>query len=71
MSFAISIIQIILSVLLITVILLQKSSSGLGAAFGGGGAIQTTKRGVDKLLFNVTIVVSVLFFLVAIISLLV
>jgi len=71
MSFVISIVQIILSVLLITVILLQKSSSGLGAAFGGGGSIQTTKRGIDKVLFNTTIVVSILFFLVAIVSLVV
>ncbi|MBU2542291.1 preprotein translocase subunit SecG [Patescibacteria group bacterium] len=64
-----TIIQIILAIILIVVILLQQKGSGLGAAFGGGGNIYSTKRGVDKVLFRATIVVSILFFGVAVISL--
>lgn len=65
------IVQIILSILLVIVILLQQKGSGLGAAFGGGGNIYSTKRGMDKVLYYATIVIAVLFFLSAIISLLV
>ncbi len=67
----IGIIQLILAVVLVVVILLQQKGSGMGAAFGGSGAVYTTRRGVDKILHNVTIVVSIIFFLVAIINLLV
>lgn len=43
-------------------ILLQQKGSGLGAAFGGSSNIYSTKRGVDKVLFYFTIVISVVFF---------
>jgi preprotein translocase subunit SecG len=56
------IIQMILSVLLITAILLQQRGSGLGAAFGGGSEVFRTKRGVEKLLHYVTIAIAILFF---------
>lgn len=66
-----SIIQLILSILLMTVILLQQKGGGLGAAFGGSSNVYSTKRGIDKILFNITIVISVLFLLISVISLLV
>ncbi len=56
------IIQMILSVLLITAILLQQRGSGLGAAFGGGSEVFRTKRGVEKLLHYATIAIAILFF---------
>lgn len=55
-------IQIILSVVLILVILLQQKGAGLGGVFGGTSNIYSTKRGIDKILFYTTIVVSILFF---------
>ncbi|MBI2990290.1 MAG: preprotein translocase subunit SecG [Candidatus Magasanikbacteria bacterium] len=61
----ISILQIILAALLILVVLLQQKGSGLGAAFGGSNTVYTTKRGVDKVLFQSTIVISILFFATA------
>jgi len=64
------IIQLVLAVLLIVVILLQQKGAGMGAAFGGSGTVYTTRRGVDKVLYQLTIVISVLFFLLAIINLL-
>lgn len=59
------IIQLILAVLLVVAILLQQRGSGLGAAFGGGGGIQTTRRGADKFLYRATIAISILFFGIA------
>lgn len=68
MSNTATIIQIIISVLLIGVILLQQKGSGLGSAFGGeGGNLYSTKRGVEKVLFYITIVLAIAFFMVAII----
>ncbi|OGH84971.1 MAG: preprotein translocase subunit SecG [Candidatus Magasanikbacteria bacterium RIFOXYC12_FULL_33_11] len=63
------IIQLVLAVLLIIVILLQQKGSGMGAAFGGSGTVFTTRRGIDKVLYNLTIVISVAFFLLAIVNL--
>ncbi|MFH1947581.1 MAG: preprotein translocase subunit SecG [Candidatus Magasanikbacteria bacterium] len=65
------IIQIIMAIALVVVILLQQKGSGLGAAFGGSSNIYSTKRGVDKILFRATIVVSIIFFGVAILNLIV
>jgi preprotein translocase subunit SecG len=57
-----NIIQIVLSVVLIIVILLQQKGSGLGGVFGGSSNIYSTKRGLDKVLHYATIVVAFLFF---------
>ena len=53
---------IILSVLLMLSVLLQQRGSGLGAGFGGDSAVFTTKRGAEKVLFNTTVVLAILFF---------
>ena len=71
MQTTLNIIQIIISVLLITVILLQQKGVGLGAAFGGSSNVYSTKRGVDKILFRATIVLAVLFFVTAAANLLI
>ena len=60
----------ILSVLLITVILMQHKGAGLGAGFGGGSSpIVNTKRGVDLFLHKMTIGISIAFFSLAFVSL--
>lgn len=59
---ALNVIQIILSVVLIIVILLQQKGTGLSGVFGGTSNIYSTKRGIDKILFYATIVVAILFF---------
>lgn len=61
-------IQIILSILLVSAILLQQRGAGLGAAFGGGGEVFRTKRGIEKSLFYATIGLATLFFLTAILN---
>lgn len=56
------IITVIFGVLLIGAILLQNRGTGLGAGFGGDGAVFRTKRGVEKKLHMMTIIIAVLFF---------
>ena len=60
MKLAILIIHIIVAVGLIGLILLQSSKGGLGGGLGGG-EFYRSKRGIDRLLFVVTVVLSVLF----------
>ena len=58
-------IQIGLAVIMTALILMQQSEAGLGAVFGGSesGAINRTRRGPEKLIFNACIAVSILFVL--------
>ncbi|NBS41792.1 preprotein translocase subunit SecG [bacterium] len=58
----ISISQMVLAVLLVACILLQARGTGLGASFGGEGNVYRTKRGVEKRLFQATVVIAILFF---------
>lgn len=67
--FAVS--QAVLAVLMVTAILLQARGTGIGAAFGGEGNVYRTKRGVEKRLFQATIVFAILFFGVALANVLV
>ena len=55
--------QIVLSVLLVGAILLQRSGTDSGGAFGGDGvgSLHHTKRGIEKTLFILTIVLAILF----------
>ena len=61
---------IISAILTILLILLQQRGASLGAGFGGSGELFTTRRGLDKSLFNATIV-CVAVFILSIIGLLV
>ena len=62
MNLAITIIEIFLAIALMGAVLLQQRGAGLGAGFGGDSAVFTTKRGAEKVLFNATIVLAILFF---------
>jgi len=57
------IITILSAVLMILSILLQQRGATLGAGFGSSGELYTTRRGVDKNLFEATIVLAVIFVL--------
>ncbi len=56
-------IQIALSVLLTITILLQRTSASLGSTMGGteGNTVHNTRRGFEKVLFIMSIVLAVLF----------
>jgi preprotein translocase subunit SecG len=61
-----TILQIVMlgsAVLMIVSILLQQRGATLGAGFGSSGELYTTRRGVDKNLFEVTIVFAAIFIL--------
>ncbi len=63
--------QLVASALLVASILLQSRGSGLGSAFGGDSNVYRTKRGVEKRLFQASIVLSILFFGLALANVLV
>jgi len=64
-----NIIQIVLSIALILVILFQVRGGGLGGIFGQADTVYRTKRGLEKTLFQFTIVLAVLFIVISIITL--
>ncbi len=67
-------VQIILAVLTIASILMQKSESNVGGAFGGAdnwNAAYHTRRGFEKILFNSTVVFAVLFVITSLLALVV
>jgi protein translocase SecG subunit len=61
-----AIFQIILSIAIITLILLQQRSAGTTGLLGGGGeGVYQTRRGMEKTAFYATIILSVLFVVLA------
>ena len=50
-------------VLMIVSVLLQQRGASLGAGFGSSGELYTTRRGLDKNLFEATVVMAVIFIL--------
>ena len=60
--------QIVLSIALILVILLQVRGGGLGGIFGQPDTVYRTKRGVEKTLFQLTVVLVILFIVIAVLS---
>ena len=71
---ALQIIQILISLAMIAVIILQARGSGLGSLFGGGDAgfgISKTRRGLERTLFQITIILAAAFLINAIVQLMV
>jgi len=64
-------IQVIVSVLLIILILMQNKEGGLGAVFGAGEGFQAVRRGPEKFIYNLTIVLAIIFLLNALLIVLV
>jgi preprotein translocase subunit SecG len=65
MHTALNIVQIVISVLLIVVILFQVKGGGIGGIFGQAESVYRTKRGVERWLFWATIILSALFIILA------
>lgn len=70
LSSILPIVQIVISVAMITVILLQQRGEGLGIAFGGSDASYHTKRGIEKALSITTVILVFLFALTSVLMLL-
>ncbi|NJC95576.1 MAG: preprotein translocase subunit SecG [Anaerolineales bacterium] len=60
---------IIISVLLIVSVILQSKGAGLGGLTGADtGSVFTARRGVEQTLFRLTIVLSVIFFVLVLVQ---
>jgi preprotein translocase subunit SecG len=67
-------VQVALAILLGAGIILQQTGTTVGGAFGGGdnfGSGFHTRRGVERILFNATIVIAILFVLSAFVKLII
>ena len=53
--------QMLVSIALVASILLQSRGAGLGATFGGDSSVYRSRRGIEKRLFQFTVVLTVLF----------
>lgn len=64
--------QMLISIILVIVVLLQARGGDIGAAFGGGGggggSSFRTRRGLEKTLFQLTIVLSIVFLAMSAVS---
>ena len=61
--------QIVIAIALTAVIMLQTKGAALGGVFGqSDSAVYKTRRGVEKTIFNVTIGLSVVFFVMAVLN---
>lgn len=65
MKEAILIINLLVSIVIVALILLQNKGSGLGGAWGGGGEMFQARRGVEKIVMHATIFCIVIFFIIS------
>ena len=59
----------VLSVLIVVFILIQGRGAGLGSAWGGGGEFFQTRRGIEKITLQITVLLIVLFFVFSAVNL--
>ena len=69
MQTGLNIAQIVLSIALVLAVLFQVRGGGLGGIFGQADTVYRSRRGTEKTLFQLTIVLVVLFVIVAVVSL--
>jgi len=60
--------QILVSIFLIIVVLMQVKGAGLGGIFGQQASVFRTRRGVEKTLFQLTIILAAVFLVMSIVS---
>lgn len=62
------VLQIILSLSLVGLVMLQSRGGGLGSSFGGGGVAYSSRKGLEKTIFSLTIAVGILFAIVSLLN---
>ncbi len=67
METIINIVQMLISVVLVVIILMQVRETGSGL-FGSAQASYRTRRGVEKTLFQFTIILAIVFLIISVIS---
>ncbi len=68
MKDALLIANIIVSALIVVFILLQGRGAGLGSAWGGGGEYFQTRRGIEKLTLQLTVVFIAIFLTISVVN---
>ena len=63
--------QIVISIVLIVLIAIQQRGTALGAGFGGGGEVYSTKRGAQKKIYYATIVIATVFLVLGVLYILI
>lgn len=62
-------VNIVLAVVIVALILVQGKGAGLGSAWGGGGEMFTTRRGVEKVILWATSVAIGVFLVLSLVNL--
>lgn len=70
MQLFLNIMSVIVSIVLILTILVQQRGTGLGRAFGGSSVVYRTRRGAERFLFRLTIVLATAYVLIALLNIL-
>jgi preprotein translocase subunit SecG len=60
--------QVLASIGVVAAVLLQSRGAGLGATFGGDSSVYRSRRGVEKRLFQFTIVLTLIFVAISMIT---
>jgi preprotein translocase subunit SecG len=61
-------IQVILGLILIGLIILQSKGNSLGGSFGGNMSFYSTRRGAEKMMFYLTIVIAAVFLITSLLG---
>ena len=64
-------VQLAVSVILIVLVVIQQRGAALGAGFGGGGEVYSTKRGAQKKIYYATIAVATVFLVLGVLNVLI
>ena len=71
MNFILYYTQLAVSVILIILIAIQQRGAALGASFGGGGEVYSTKRGAQKKIYYATVITATIFLILGVLNLLI
>lgn len=61
--------NILIAILIIVLVLIQGKGAGLGSAWGGSGEMYQTRRGVEKITLQLTIILIIVFFILSVLNL--
>ncbi len=68
MQVALNVTQMVVAIVLIIAVILQNKGAGLSGAFGPQAGVFRTRRGLERILFRLTIVLAVLFLAVSLLN---
>ena len=63
--------QIAISIILIALVIIQQRGAALGAGFGGGNEVYSTKRGAQKKIYYATVAVATIFLVLGVLNILI